>query len=279
MGESSLVKASIGGQEASQVLIDAVKSDVEQRDKALMIIRLNPKEALTALSLPSKILGFSFSGAANALDAVAGEIEDPAVAQEMIEGCLRPDRRSELLSGRGDLPSTAAQVMGVDDLLAAILYDILAFDKQGEIKNLDPSFLFIVKGWMYKLHDHPKVHDLLDKKVGETGMVVRDILILAICLDDSEGVEQSEPVLNEAISHGYDEGVEPKEGVYQRLSGEFDLFDITEDQVKQVLSQDINFCVDDVELARKRLVERRQKIEDSSPVIQKQDEVVDEIDL
>jgi len=126
----------------------------EERKAAELAVRSNPELAMQNLQnyRPGDAsVGLTLKGQADIAEFVLGNLTDEKAA-EMLQSHLTPDRVTELLRARGDLPSVAANVANVE-MLQAVLVEELASEHYGA------SFMAYV--WAIKLHDHPEYEELL----------------------------------------------------------------------------------------------------------------------
>lgn len=142
-------------------------------ERVTALVQSDVRGALALLQKPSTETGLTVKGAADVLDEVVGQFTDPREAREAMEQHLTPERRVELLAGRGDLPSSAALVADANDVFAAMLED-LADDDIGEDTNV-----FLLRAWMQeKFRDRSDYADFLQREVG--GRTIRDHLLALI---------------------------------------------------------------------------------------------------
>ncbi len=110
--------------------------DTHSRELRLFLAD-HPEQALAALEQDCVKLALSPKGAADALEIILGDMP-PERARELMESQLTSRRRSELIQGRGDLPSVAAHIAGLPDVIRAVFEDIRTAAKGS---SLAESFL------------------------------------------------------------------------------------------------------------------------------------------
>lgn len=138
------------------------------------MIRSNPAGALAVLGNKNMSLWQS----ANLLDEIVGEVPNPAVAQQLIADHLSDGYTEELLAIRGDLPSSAAEVVEADRLIGAMLRDI-------GVGELDiPARALVFMTWSLKAKDRPDWGEILEMEIGV--YTVMDLILLAIRSEFSE---------------------------------------------------------------------------------------------
>lgn len=144
---------------AQQILSDAI-SEKSSGAKlfALTVIRNSPETALALLEYPVQ-LGLSEKRAADALDAVVGEIESQEEARKLMAENLTPVRLRKLLAGRGDLPSSAAMVASLEDIIATIEQEATT------IGGLEVTASLLLLGWALKLKDRQDYRKFLEMKL------------------------------------------------------------------------------------------------------------------
>lgn len=98
--------------------------DADQRQNVLALIRQNPEAALAVLGNADSDLGLSPRQSSDALDLIVETIGTDAHSKTLLTDYLSPERTAELLTGRGELPSSAAFVIDADALILAIVKDV-----------------------------------------------------------------------------------------------------------------------------------------------------------
>jgi hypothetical protein len=98
--------------------------DAEQRESVLALIRQNPTAALAVLGNADSDLGLSPRQSSDALDLIVETIGTDSQSKDLLTDYLSAERTAELLTGRGDLPSSAAFVIDADALILAIVKDV-----------------------------------------------------------------------------------------------------------------------------------------------------------
>jgi len=203
-------EAVAGGRKATDVFRAAVSGSPETKSTALAIIMRSPERALALLQFSDE-LGLTPRGASDALDEVVGVIPDPAEARRLMESHLTYDRAEELLRGRGDLPSTAAMLVGKETIVRVIAADIDG--TEGEAEKMFRIFV-----WAEKLKDRDDWDEILEERIGE--QTIRWHLIMFIwnragCPNEGaedEGAEEGDPLSDEVGFGEYaDVGLDPFE--------------------------------------------------------------------
>lgn len=98
--------------------------DAEQRESVLALIRQNPTAALAVLGNADSDLGLSPRQSSDALDLIVETVGTDSQSKSLLTDYLSAERTAELLTGRGDLPSSAAFVIDADALILAIVKDV-----------------------------------------------------------------------------------------------------------------------------------------------------------
>ena len=138
------------------------------------MIRSNPAGVLEVLATKNMSLWQS----ANLLDEIVGEVPNPAVAQQLIADHLSDGYTEELLAIRGDLPSSAAEVVDPYRLIGAMMLDI-------GIGELDvPARCLVFMVWSLKAKDRSDWGEILEMEI--EGLTVMDLILLAIRSEFSE---------------------------------------------------------------------------------------------
>ncbi len=100
------------------------RKDAEGRKEVMDLVKAEPTLALAALQYGDDVLGLTPRGAADVADEIIGIIGDDSKAREHVEQNLTSERVSELLQGRGDLPSALVHIATIPQLIEAIRQDI-----------------------------------------------------------------------------------------------------------------------------------------------------------
>lgn len=104
-------------------LEDVITRKSGYKDKLHAIVQ-NPQPALRLLGEAAGPGTLTIRGMADALEDIIGSIPDAETAREMLAQNVHEDRLTEMLQARGDLPSTVAYVADLDDVLAAIVFEL-----------------------------------------------------------------------------------------------------------------------------------------------------------
>ena len=96
----------------------------EGHEDVRALIKHEPGTALAALQLGDVELGLAPKASADVLEDVIAIVDNDRSVQELMQLHLTPDRRAELLAGRGDLPSAAVMLAAPDDLIRAVRLDM-----------------------------------------------------------------------------------------------------------------------------------------------------------
>jgi len=201
-----------GDKEAGKLLLSLImktpKTDdlVPEEDEALIrnavrkIIKEDPVFALEVVMRPSGTTGLTLRGVAEVLDAVVGQIEDPVVAREVIDATINRNRQVEILRARGDLPSSAADVVDQTVILSTIITDI------HNEENFEQ--MFWLRAWAHKLKDREDWDEILEMEVGNT--TIKGLLVIAITLEGKLGANWS---IEDITGDAFDEvGIDFAEG-------------------------------------------------------------------
>lgn len=141
-------------------------------ERVTALVLNDVRGALALLQKPPSETGLTLKGAADVLDEVVGRFTDPREAREAMAQHLTPERRVELLTGRGDLPSSAALVADADDVFAALLADL-------EDDAREETNAYLLRAWMQeKLKDREDYADFLRREIG--GRTIRDHLLTLV---------------------------------------------------------------------------------------------------
>lgn len=161
-----------------------------RRGDVRALVRSNPDVAFAIVALPKEKSGLTDRGAADVLEALVGEFSDEAEVRGRINAAIKTKRQVELMQARGDLPSSAADVISPEVVISAIFED-LANEEWYEK-------LFTLRAWAMKLKDRADWQEILETEVDE-GWTVFDHLVAAVFLCASgdensfDGVPEIEP--------------------------------------------------------------------------------------
>lgn len=187
------------------------------------LVRANPKAALTVLNKPGSETGLSDRGAADVLDAVVGEFGDPDEVRGEIEASVRPQRQVELLRARGDLPSSAADVVDPSVVLTAVFDEVQ--EAASYVGSLDDGVIddrveqqLTLRSWAVKLRDRDDWDEVLEMEVGS--WTVFHHLLVAIFLEQRHNIVRKTDsgarylALEEIPADLFDQvGIDPAEAV------------------------------------------------------------------
>jgi hypothetical protein len=173
------------GLKVGQLLRGILSEDLATKREAIAILTQSPGNALALLGFGNDELGLTARGASDVFDEVVAAIGSAQEARELMHMHLTPDRLAELVSGRGDLPSVAANVADIDTLVAAITADMVT--AQDEIEAF-----FRAMTWAVKLADRDDYDEIIERKVQDRPL--RWYLIMAVwndacCPEDEEEIE------------------------------------------------------------------------------------------
>lgn len=135
--------------------------DHEGHKQAVLTIKANPAMVVQAMQNyrpTDSQFGLTLKGQADVVDLTLGCVTNEE-ATEMLRNHLTPDRVTELLRARGDLPSIAANVADVE-MLQAVLVEELTKHKDDK-DEVQYSAGFQAFYWAMKLVDHPEYEKLL----------------------------------------------------------------------------------------------------------------------
>jgi hypothetical protein len=110
--------------------------DAEGRKQVMDLVKAEPTVALAALQYGDDALGLTPRGSADVADEIIGVIGDDKRAREHVEQNLTSERVSELLVGRGDLPSALVHIASIPQLIEAIRQDIAPHEDRSEASIL-----------------------------------------------------------------------------------------------------------------------------------------------
>lgn len=204
-----------GGRDAVHTLAAAASGHGVNTALVRQAVRDNPKSALALIALPSKESGLTSVGRGRVLDFVMAEFP-PEEARVMVEEALLHEDRITILAAHGDLPHAAADVLAIDDVLAAMLQDALdvqARDDAGFLKDdssdesldelmRDSATLTmmlrcgVVKSWLYKLKDREDYDELLECAI-DGDLTVRDMALVAIATENGVYGEEAFEMIDE----------------------------------------------------------------------------------
>ena len=122
--DTSLVLRKLSTTEGAKSVFSDILDNNQEGRNALAALRDDPSAALALLSNTTE-LGLTTRHTADVVEAIIGEIHDPAEARQLVEDNLITSRRAELLTARGDLPSVLSTIVSVGDVHIAILNDLI----------------------------------------------------------------------------------------------------------------------------------------------------------
>jgi len=143
---------------------------------AIALVAQNPAGAMARLK-ESKESGLSLTEAAAALDEILATVS-PEEGRQLMEDHLTPGARVELIAARSDLPSVAAHIGSIEDVIAAMLADF----GDPDVAPATVDFLFTLKVWAGNLKDREDWGKILDSTIYE-GRTFRWFLLLSIWND------------------------------------------------------------------------------------------------
>ena len=235
-----------GGSRAADALVNAAAN---RGDTALMrqAVRDDPKSALALISLPGEQSGLTNVGRGRVLDFVMAEFPDPEQAREMVEQAILHEDRVAILAAHGDLPHAAADVLSLDDVIAAMLHEVEDVKESRHLTE-DDYYLSvmlrcgIVKAWAFKLKDREDYEELLNRPI-DGDLTIRDMVLISIATENGVYGEEvmvmldeddPEPFGDELTNDMFENlGINPEEG-RERLVTLFKervLDEITEDMI------------------------------------------------
>lgn len=129
MTSKAIIKAALADQEKAEVHFREVLNRGEGRANVLAVFADQPSAALARLN-DTKAL--TDRGAADILDEVVGQVPDAERARELMEQELPPERLRQLLLARGDLVSTAAYIVSLEDIVQVVMLDMIEQMKDDE---------------------------------------------------------------------------------------------------------------------------------------------------
>lgn len=118
-----LTVAALQGDGAQKIFRRALNERDERSKEHQCFLAEHPDQALAVLERDRDKLALSQKEAADALEIVLGDLPKER-ARELMEAHLTPQRISELVRGRGDLPSVAAYIADLPYLVRAVFEDI-----------------------------------------------------------------------------------------------------------------------------------------------------------
>jgi len=121
MTSQAIIKSEMTDQAKAEKHFREVLNRGEGRADVLAVIAEQPSAALARLN-DTKAL--TDRGAADILDEIVGQVPDGDRARELLEQELPPERLRQLLLARGDLPSSAAYVVSLEDIVRVVLADM-----------------------------------------------------------------------------------------------------------------------------------------------------------
>lgn len=216
MPSKAIIKSQMSEQENAENLFREVLRRGCARNDILAVIADEPQAALARLN---DTRALTTKGSADMLDEIVGQISDSEHARELLEQELPPARLRELLVARGDLPSSAAYVVSLEDVLQAVFSDISELMREDEtdrqnvvqviqressdgwsteestefddeergsfvVVELDinsPAPLYALRAWAYKLKDRDDYEEFLSASVG--GFSILQCVLLALWHD------------------------------------------------------------------------------------------------
>jgi hypothetical protein len=122
MTTKAIIKAELADQEKAEIHFRTVLNRGAGRADVLAVFAEQPSAALARLN-DTKAL--TDRGAADILDEVVGQVPNSERARELLEQELPPERLRTLLLARGDLPSSAAYIVSLSDLVHVVLNDLI----------------------------------------------------------------------------------------------------------------------------------------------------------
>lgn len=141
MGTSAIVlkqQMADPGKAGSLMKLLLAPKGTEGRQEVMDLVKAEPQLALAALQHGDQALGLTPRGSADVLEEVIGAVGEDAAAAHLVEQNLTPERVAELLAARGDLPSAAAEVATLQQLIDAIREDVRP---HGTVLNPDPGLV------------------------------------------------------------------------------------------------------------------------------------------
>ncbi len=216
MTSHAIIKAEMTDQAKAEKHFREVLRRGSGRSDILAVIADEPQAALARLN---ETRALTDKGSADMLDEIVGQIPDTARARELLEQELPAARLHKLLAARGDLASSAAYVVSLEDILHAVFSDIselmhedeadrqnfvqvihressdgwtseesLEFDdEEGDasaVVELDinsPAPLYALRAWAYKLKDREDYEEFLGANMG--GFSLLQCILLAVWHD------------------------------------------------------------------------------------------------
>ena len=138
-GVREIVLSALGNdEEARAILYRALDASDAKSRELRRILEDHPEQVLAVLAHGNAALGLSLKGGGDVLEIALGDLA-PDRARALMESYLTPKRRQELLRGRGDLPSIAADIASLDDLVATILQDIALMVRETSLEEVGVS--------------------------------------------------------------------------------------------------------------------------------------------
>ncbi len=174
------------GLKVGQLLRGVLSDDPDAKRAALAILTQNPGNALALLGFGNDQLGLTVRGASDVFDEVLGAIENADQARDLMQMHLTGDRLAELVVGRGDLPSVAAQVAGIDTLIEAITADMTAAKDEAEA-------VFCAMCWAAKLVERDDYQDIIDREIQTHTLrwyLIMSVWNEACCPEDEDEIEE-----------------------------------------------------------------------------------------
>jgi hypothetical protein len=260
--KNTLMRLQSGGRDAGKIFGRALDGAEEEVREIRAIVRANPETAMVALQ-NTGATGLSPKGEADALDFILGEVSDSGRARQMMGDHLTPERRVELLQGRGDLPATAAYLADPEDILMALLaevYDDLTWQSTTFSEEDFVSVMISLRAWAHKLKDREDWGDILELEIGEQ-FTVREFLLADLW------IEQESPSVASLPADIFVElGLEPDDDRHHLQEM------VDEDRVPE-------FRPGVIEEARKRLAEKRRAIKEMPTMAESARSKIGEDDL
>ncbi len=216
---------SVGGPEAARILALALTGNRQQAALARAAIRENPGAALAVIAENGGEL--TVIGQGRLLDQVIGQIADPDEARDLVEGTLARPLRVCIMTAQSDLPTAAAQVLAIDDVVEAMLGDMDEDSAQALLQRL-----VVMQSWMVNLKDRSDYAELLAHEVG--GYSLKSLLVFSI-----------------ALEHGLDEDDSDASSVPDSAFVEFGLdADEARELLLEMLASELVELIDEDDIAR-----------------------------
>jgi len=247
-------------------------------DSAHALVRGSMSQALKVVQQHDEA-GLTVRGAADVVDELVGMFEDPEEARAVLRNHLTDERRVELLSARGDLPSSAVTVAEADDVFGAMLEDVSKAPKD--------LCSFLIRSWAMKLIDREDYRDFLDRAIGP--YTIRQYILMAIWYDqmclfvsgeypDGEDryVVRDDPVDGSLLPEEVDEesyhqpSEDPVEEIPLSVFDEYGLNAVeSRDELRELLEADAMPEMDpeEIAIARQALTKRHKELESEATLV------------